>query len=90
MLRGQVRSCRQPKAVHPISTDEKSAVARFMKRESRTLIPVGGTESAKACCSVLTKSSLNSSDVMVFILFCLDLVFQNPCGCATWPSAWRG
>lgn len=45
MLRGQARSCRQPKAAHPISTAERSAVARFMKRESRPLIPVGVTDS---------------------------------------------
>lgn len=48
MLQAQVRSCRQPKAVRPISTAGKSAVARFTKRESALLTLVGVTDSATA------------------------------------------
>lgn len=56
MHREQVRSCRRSKAGRPISTAAKSAVARFTKRESRPFRPVGGTDSAKAHCSVSPKS----------------------------------
>lgn len=91
MLRAQARSCRQPKAVRPISTAGKSAVARFTKRESGPLTLVGVTDSATAeFAQFFTKSLLNLRGVMVSMQICVDFVFQSPCGRAMWPSAWRG